>query len=67
MVRCTDCKKTFRQHIGKNWEEGKCHNCFVKSRTFDYDLPVPTLRMFHTPFDFYLDEYTIHEMRLLKY
>ncbi len=65
MVRCKECGKTFRQHFGKNWSVGKCNGCFVKARELDYEQPSFNLRLFHSPIDFYLDVYTLIEMRTI--
>ena len=64
MVRCSKCQKSFKQHNGKNWQDGKCKKCWHKPDDCDLTY-VPSrinTRLLNTPVDFYLDQYTQHEV-----
>lgn len=28
MVRCSECKKSFKQHLAKCWDDGMCGKCW---------------------------------------
>ncbi len=62
MVRCSKCKKCFKQHSGKSWNDNMCNKCWNKNRELKYNIPKPVTRTFHTPIDFYLDQYTAREI-----
>lgn len=65
MVRCRDCKKTFRQHFGKNWEDGLCYKCWKKDRILNFTPPPPKIRFRESPTDAYLDRYMFQEINQL--
>lgn len=63
MVRCTKCKKSFKQHTGECWIHDMCHKCWIKPNVPDYEPPKTNTRLMHTPIDFYLDQYVQHEVK----
>ena len=63
MVRCSECDKSFKQHIGKCWNDGMCNKCWTKGRTLDYIAPKPTIKNFTTPIDMYLDQFVHREVQ----
>ncbi len=62
MVRCSKCKKTFKQHTGHSWNEGMCNKCWNKNRNITYNAPLTNTRLTNTPVDFYLDQYVQREV-----
>jgi len=64
MVRCSKCSKSFKQHNGINWQDNKCKKCWHKDDPTDlkYTPPLTNTRLLNTPIDFYLDQYTQHEV-----
>ncbi len=63
MVRCSECKNTFKQHTGKCWKDGMCNKCWTKNRRMEYTAPKTNSRRLSTPTDFYLDQYVQHEVQ----
>ena len=61
MVRCSKCSKSYKQHTGECWQEGKCRKCWNKGRELSYVPPQIHTRLLHTPVDFYLDQYVQRE------
>lgn len=66
MVRCSKCKKSFKQHSGKCWDDDMCNRCWHKNRELEYRPPPIHTRLISNEFDFYLDKYTLHEVENLK-
>lgn len=66
MVRCSKCHKSFKQHTGECWNFDMCRKCWNKNDDDDNETfqrgPINT-RLTTTPFDFYLDQYVIHELQ----
>ncbi len=68
MVRCSKCKKSFKQHTSQSWiEDGMCNKCWKKNRDLKYVEPKTNTRLTNTPMDFYLDQYVQHEVRTIDY
>ena len=66
MVRCSKCKKCFKSSSGEWWDENTCWKCWNKGpRNLEYIAPKIITKLFTSPVDFYLDLYTINEMKKL--
>lgn len=63
MVRCSKCKKSFKTPQGHSWNFGICKKCYNKPNVVEYNKPEIKAKTMSNPFDMYLDEYTLKEMR----